>query len=68
MNDAKIKYYKKLISFICIIVGAGLLIEHLFAWGGFDLLDFPGHEWWGILLVIIGFLIGGRWSKGKELK
>lgn len=68
MNDVKIKYYKKLGSFLCIIAGAGLLLEHLFAWGGFDLLDFQGHEWYGIILVIAGFILSGRLSKGKELK
>lgn len=67
MNAAKIKYYKKLTSFICILAGAGLLIEHLFAWQEFNLLDFPGHEWFGLILVIIGFFVSARWSKGKEL-
>lgn len=68
LSDAKIKYYKKLGSFLFILAGAGLLIEHLFTWGGMDLLDFPGHEWWGLILVIVGFLIGSRWSKGEKLQ
>lgn len=68
MNCAKIKYYKKLSSYVCILVGSGLLLEHLFTWGGFDLLDLFGHEWYGIILIIIGFIISGRLSKGKEIK
>ena len=68
MNDVKIKYYKKLASYLCILSGSGLLLEHLFTWGGFDLLDWPGHEWFGLILIITGFLISGRWQKGKELK
>ena len=67
MNDAKIKYYKKLGSFICILVGSGLLIEHLFTWQEFNLLDFFGHEWYGIILIIIGFILSGKLTKGKEL-
>lgn len=63
----KLDYYRKLISFICILAGSGLLIEHLFSWGGYDLLDFCGHEWYGLILIIIGFIVSGRWQKGKEL-
>lgn len=65
----KIKYYKKLISLVCITSGTGLLLEHLFTWGEFNLLDFPfSHDLYGIILIIIGYLISGVWSKGENIE
>lgn len=63
----KITYYKKLISMITIVSGAALLLEHLFTWGGFDLLDFQGHEYYGLILILIGFGISSRWKKGDKI-
>ena len=36
-------YYRKLTSGLLIVGGAFLMTEHLFTFGGFDLLDFIGH-------------------------
>jgi len=63
----KIQYYKKLISMITIVTGSALLLEHLFTWGGFDLLDFQGHEYYGLILIIIGFAVSSRLKKGDKL-
>jgi len=54
------EYIKKLISLCAIIVGATLLIEHLMTWGGFDWGDWLGHEFYGLILIIIGFIVGLR--------
>lgn len=60
-------YHKKIISMFMIVGGSSLLLEHLFTWGGFDLLDFWGHEYLGIGMVIIGFLISIKYEQKKEL-
>jgi len=46
-----------------IIVGATLLIEHLYVWGGFDFWDFLGHEWYGLIMIIIGFILSLRFKR-----
>ncbi len=57
-NDrSKKKYSKILFSALSILAGAFLLIEHLFAWGDFAFLDFVGHEWLGLALIIIPFIM-----------
>ncbi|MCK4528023.1 hypothetical protein KAW18_11695 [candidate division WOR-3 bacterium] len=60
-------YYRKIISGFLIVGGSFLMLEHLFTFGGFDLLDFVGHEYYGIGMIIIGFLISMKWSQWKEL-
>ena len=57
------KYLRKLISLIMIVCGFTLLVEHLMVWGGFDIGDWWGHEWYGIILIIIGFIISLRRKK-----
>lgn len=52
---------------ITIVTGSALLLEHLFTWGGFDLLDFQGHEYYGLILIIIGFAVSSRLKKGDKL-
>lgn len=59
-------YQRKLGSVSAIGLGAFLLIEHIYAWGGADLDDVPGHEWWGMIMIIVGILLGARW-KGKPI-
>ena len=61
-------YYKKLASGGMIILGAFLLLEHLFKYDGFDLLDFIGHEYYGIALIILAMLMKTKWSQWKTLK
>lgn len=62
------QYCKKPISAALIMAGTGLLLEHLFTYGGFDLLDFWGHEYLGAGLIIVGFLLSMKWGQWKELK
>lgn len=62
------KYCKKPISACLIMGGTGLLLEHLFTFGGFDLLDFWGHEYLGGAMIGAGFLISIKWSQWRELK
>ena len=50
-------YYKKLLSGFLIVGGVFLLLEHLFTWGFFEWGDWIGHEWYGLILIIIGFVI-----------
>jgi hypothetical protein len=57
VNMNKKQYYIKLLSACCIITGSFLLLEHLFVWEGFDLEVF-GHETYGIILIVTGFLLG----------
>lgn len=61
-------YYRKLISLVLIIGGMSLVIEHLMTYDGFDLLDFIGHEYYGIAMIIAGFLLSMKWKQWKELK
>ena len=69
MNDLKrlTPYYKKLISMVLIVSGSALMLEHLFEYGGFDLLDFAGHEYYGLALIGVGFLLSMKWSQWKTL-
>jgi hypothetical protein len=60
-------YYKKLLSGLLIVGGSFLMLEHLFQYGGFDLLDFWGHEYLGSGMILAGFLISMKWSQWKEL-
>lgn len=72
MTDEELKdfieYCKKPISAALIMGGTGLMMEHLFTFDGFDLLDFWGHEYVGIGLILLGFGISMHWSQWKELK
>lgn len=43
------------------------MLEHLFTYDGFDLLDFWGHEYVGVGMIIIGFLLSIKWKQWKEL-
>ena len=57
-----VKYYKKLISALLIIGGSFLLLEHLFKFGGFD-IELLGHEYYGIAMIAIAFLISIKWKQ-----
>lgn len=63
-----IEYCKKPISAALIMGGTGLILEHLFTYNGYDVLDFWGHEYLGLGFIIMGFLISMKWSQWKELK
>ena len=62
------KYCKKPVSATLIMGGTGLMMEHLFTFDGFDLLDFWGHEYLGIGMILLGLGISMKWSQWKELK
>lgn len=68
-NWNKLKpYYTKLLSGALIVCGSFLMLEHLFMFEGFDLLDWIGHEYYGLGMIIIGFLLSMKWSQWRELK
>jgi hypothetical protein len=60
-------YHKKLASGLLIVGGAFLMLEHLFMYGRFDLLDFIGHEWYGLGMIITGFLLSMAWAQWKTM-
>ena len=62
------EYCKKPVSAFLIMGGAGLMMEHLFTFDGFDLLDFWGHEYVGLGMVVIGLLVSMKWAQWYELK
>ena len=61
-------YYKKLIGAGMIVLGAFLMLEHLFQFGGFDMLDFIGHEYYGVGLILGALLLCMKWGQWKELE
>lgn len=61
-------YYKKLVSAGLIVLGSFLMLEHLFEFGGFDLLDWIGHEYYGGGMILAGFLLSMKWGQWKELE
>jgi hypothetical protein len=63
-----VEYCKKPISAGLIAGGAGLMLEHLFTFEGFDLLDFWGHEYVGLGMILAGLLVSMKWGQWRELK
>jgi hypothetical protein len=59
------RYNIQVASGALIATGAFLIEEHLFMWGGFDTA--PGHEWLGLLLILVG-MAGGISTRKKEEK
>ena len=59
------RYNIQVASGALIATGAFLIEEHLFMWGGFDTT--PGHEWLGLLLILIG-MGGGIYTRKKGKK
>ena len=62
-----IKDHHKSTSALLIMGGAGLIMEHLFTYDGFDLLDFAGHEYYGLAMILIGFLLSMKWKQWDML-
>ena len=60
-------YYTKLASGALIVCGSFLMLEHLFTYDGFDLLDFVGHEYYGLGMIVIALLLSMKWKQWKEL-
>lgn len=61
------EYCKKPLSAALIMGGTGLMMEHLFTFDGFDLLDFWGHEYLGLALIVLGVLVSTKWEQWKAL-
>jgi len=61
------KYSKNLYGITAIVVGAGLVIEHIYSWGEFSIKDLLGHEYLGLLLILGGIIANLNfktpWSK-----
>ena len=65
-DEEKPAEYRKLGGMASIVLGGFLLLEHIYTWGGVDLDDFPfGHEWYGLGLIVFGFLLVAR--RGGEM-
>ena len=59
--EVKPGYIRRLGGAFLIVGGCFFLVEHIMVWGGADMGDIPfGHEWYGILMIIIGFIINLR--------
>ena len=61
------KDYKKPVSAFLIMGGTGLLLEHLFSYNGFDLLDIEGHETYGLIMITVGFALSVKWKQWNTL-
>jgi hypothetical protein len=62
-----LRYCKKPVSAALIGGGSCLMLEHLFEFDGFDLLDFWGHEYLGLGLIIAGFFLSMKWHQWDTL-
>jgi len=61
------RYIRKLLGGVCIVSGGFLLLEHLFTFGHFD-IEVLGHEYYGLALVIFGFLLNVDWSQVRSIR
>ena len=50
-------YYKNLSALVLIVSGAALMIEHIARYGMTEYGDILGHETYGLVMVIAGFLL-----------
>ena len=66
MEKINTKYNRKLVSASMILLGSFLIMEHLLMWGMFEWGDWMGHEWYGIVLIIIGFIMSLRKKECDE--
>ena len=57
-------YAKKLVGAMLIISGCFLLLEHLLTFGGYD-IELFGHEYLGIALILIAFLMNVKREQWK---
>lgn len=56
------EYIKSRVSFLLIVGGTALLLEHLFCFVGFD-IELIGHEYYGLIMIIVGFLLSVKWKQ-----
>lgn len=47
---------RKIAGFGLFSFGVFMIIEHYFSYGGMD-IEIIGHEYWGIISIIIGFIL-----------
>ena len=57
------KYTKNIYGVAAILVGCFLEVEHILRWGQVDFLDFLGHEWLGIILILGGIALNMNFKK-----
>ena len=57
---SEIKYYRKHLATIMFLISSYLMIEHIWSFGGIDLYDFVGHEWYAIILFVISVIIAPK--------
>ena len=60
-------YYKNLTSGVLIVGGSFLMIEHLHKFGGFDLLDFVGHEYYGFGMILLALFLSMKWHQWESM-
>jgi len=61
------KKFKKLGSMGLNILGSFLVLEHIYTYGYISLGDFLGHEWFGIIFIILGlFCARGKWQENES--
>ena len=61
------KYAKIMISGMLIVSGGFLILEHLLNFRGFD-IELLGHEYAGLLLIGIAFLLSMKWKQLPAFK
>lgn len=57
---------KRLGSLSLLIVGFFLVAEHIFTYGYISLRDILGHEWIGIILMILGLFFANKHLTKEE--
>jgi len=53
----EVEYYRYVASGALMVLGLFLMLEHLITWGGFDSGIGAGHELYGLISVIVGYLL-----------
>jgi len=61
------RYIRKLLGGVCIVSGGFLLLEHLFTFGRYD-IEVIGHEYYGLVLIIFGFLLNVDWKQLRDIR
>ena len=59
-------YYRSLGALVLIAGGAVLLLEHIARYGMTELGDLLGHETYGIIMIVAGFLLVLKRRKQDE--
>ena len=62
---SKIKYIKNLAGVFMVGGGSFLIMEHIWSWGSFDFFDIIGHDWLGLLMIIIGIILNLNFDKKR---